>query len=385
MEPLTFDPNDPDIQRFARAQQARRPVVDSADPYVRRVVDASRARARAAAAPVAASIPATDNIAPVATSAAASRPGFGSRLMSGGRALAKGFGGAYIVGTGAAATAESLANDPAQGTTEAEAVARGSATREAMKAALPFGVGQLVDKVIPEGNTGDLGRASERAVGFVKNLFGSAAAPVTSMVVDQRGEPAPAAPVVAAPGDVAQPQPAPSADDPGYMPGLPRYRGVAGVKLPDKPTLSQEGGIFGALANYHGQLMNYSLATAERNQRQKAELGVGRLNNDAQATFEKANAEADQRRLDEKKLTAAAQSKALKDTIDASVKGKEVVQDALGNVVLVDKAKGTAQKITPTETPSYQQFKDAAAKDPRNKGATEEDFKRAYSRDYGTK
>ncbi len=389
MEPLVFDPNDPDIRRFS-TQSARRPVVDSTDPYIRRVVDASRARAQAARAAaagpaLAASVPLTENPAPVATSAAASNPSLGSRLFSGARTLARGAAGAYGVGTAAAALAESAANDPAAGTTEQEAVARGEGVRSAMRAILPFGTGAL-ERFIPEENTADLGRASERAVGFLKNWAGAGIAPVADAAFP------PAAPVPA-PGGVpaapvstaakAEPAPEPITSGAAFIP--PVFRGTAYSALPPKPVLSTEGGIFSALAGYQQQVSDYALATAERNRRQRAELGMAEVNNRAAAEFNKVLGDEEARAIDARKVAAVEKTNALKAQLDAAIKGKEVVQDALGNVVLVDKAKGTADKITPREKPTYQQFKDAALKDPRNKGASEADLKAAFDRYYGSR
>jgi len=385
MDPLAFDPNDPDIKRFSM-QNARRPVIDSTDPYVRRVVDASRARAKAAAGPAPVSAPVTDNIAPVATSAAASTKSLGSKLMSSAKAFGKGLGAAYIVGSGASAVHDTLANDPAKNLTEAAAAERGAAVRETLRSTLPFGTGEIVARVLPDDQNAELGRASERAVGFLKNLFGTAASPVTGMVVEGAKDKAPA-PVVEQSAQAAPAPAGPASADPtlSAIPPLVPRRGTVVAKLPDVPVLSKEGGVFGALADYHGQLMNYSLATANRNALQKAELGVGRLNNDAQANADKTFSDAQARLLDERKVSHAEQTAQLKALLESAIKGKEVVQDATGGVILVDKGAGTAQKITPTEKPTYAQFKEAAAKDPRNKGATDDDFKRAYQRSYGTK
>ena len=383
MDPLAFDPNDPDIKRFS-TQNARRPVINSTDPYVRRVVDASRARAKAAAGPAPVSAPVTDNIAPVATSAAASTKTLGARLMSGARTVGKGLGAAYVLGTGANAVAESIANDPARALTEADAADRGAAVREVLRRVLPFGTGELVARGIPDEQNAELGRASERAVGFVKNLAGSVASPVTSMVVPGAQESVP--PVAQTPPaqPPAQPQ-EPSGVPAAVLPPPPIYRDAVVTKLPPTPVLSKEGGVFSALTDYQGQLMNYALATANRNYLQKAEIATAKVNNDAQANADKVYTDSQARALDEHKVSLSEQTAQLKARLESAIKGKEVVQDAAGGVVLVDKAAGTAQKITPTEKPTYAQFKDAAAKDPRNKGATEDDFKRAYQRSYGTK
>lgn len=398
---LDYDPTDPFLRQFSRAGKPVNKVVSSDDPFVRKVVDASRARALAAKSPTATSAPVTDNPAPVATARAATTPTFGQRVLGAGRTLAKGAGAVTILATGAEAASRSIKDDPAAGMSDVELERAG---RSAINAVVPANAGPAVQAMFPDA-TGAVAesaaRAGVRAVGFGRNALNV----LTGGIFSDTSKP-PAAPggVVAVPPATAlltdgiSPEEAargdvlPPAQPAGPMPMLPFLRAPVPSNLPPRPVLSKEGDIFSALADFQSQVGNYGLAAAERNARQKAELGVGRLNNEAINIYNQQVQDAEKNRLaeqrigvEDKKIDAAAKAAEIRSRIDEEVKGREVIQGPTGDITIVNKRTGTAQKVQPTERPSYQQFREAAAKDARNKGATEAELQAAYKKYYGGK
>lgn len=396
---LEFDPNDPFLRQFSRAGKPVNKVVSSSDPFVRKVVDASRARAAAAKAPVAASAPVTDNPAPVATARAATTPTFGQRVLGAGRTIAKGAGAAAIVATGAEAVSRSLANDPTAGKTDLELEESG---RAAINRALPFGVGPVLQQAFPNATGAaaeSIARAGERGAGFGRNaldvltggIFSGGQPPIvpdstqTPAVTPVRGttdEDVDVEPVGAA-------QPTQGA---AGVPVLPFLRSPVPSNLPPRPVLRREGDIFSALVDFQNQVGNYGLAAAERNARQKAELGVSKVNNETINIYNQQVQDAEKNRLaeyrigvEDKKIDAASKAAEIRARIDEEVKGREVIQGPTGDITIVNKRTGTAQKVQPVERPTYQQFREAAVKDPRNKGATEADLQTAYKKYYGGK
>lgn len=395
---LEFDPNDPFLRQFSRAGKPVNKVVSSDDPFVRKVVDASRARAQAAKAPTATSAPITDNPAPVATARAATTPSFGQRVLGTGRALAKGAGAVTILATGAEAASRSIKDDPTASMSDVDLE---NAGRSAINAVLPAGVGPMIQATFPDatGAIAESGaRAGTRAVGFGRNALNVLTGDIFSNPVRAPAAPGAVEPtipqVAGAAEDVnVEPVGVAAADQPrGFVPQLPFLRAPVPSNLPPRPVLSKEGSIFSALADFQQQVGNYGLAAAERNARQKAEIGVGKLNNDAINIYNTQVQDAEKNRLaearigvEDRKIDAAAKAAEIRSRIDEEVKGREVIQGPTGDITIVNKRTGTAQKVQPTERPSYQQFREAAAKDARNKGATEAELQAAYKKFYGGK
>lgn len=395
---LDFDPNDPFLRQFSRGGKPVNKVVSSDDPFVRKVVDASRARAQAAKTPTATSAPVTDNPAPVATARAASSPTFGQRVLGTGRALAKGAGVVTILATGAEAASRSIKDDPAAGMSDVDLE---NAGRSAINAVVPANAGPMLQAAFPDATGAiaeSVARAGTRAVGFGRNalnvltgdIFGNPAkAPAAPGAVEPTipAVPGGISPEEAARGDAGQP-----VQRAEFVPQLPFLRAPVPSSLPPRPVLSKEGSIFSALADFQSQVGNYGLAAAERNARQKAEIGVGKLNNDAINIYNTQVQDAEKNRLaearigvEDRKIDAAAKAAEIRSRIDEEVKGREVIQGPTGDITIVNKRTGTAQKVQPTERPSYQQFREAAAKDARNKGATEAELQAAYKKFYGGK
>lgn len=395
---LDFDSNDPFLRQFSRAGKPVNKVTSSDDPFVRKVVDASRARAQAAKAPVATSAPVTDNPAPVATARAASSPTFGQRVLGTGRALAKGAGAVTILATGAEAASRSVKDDPAAGMSDVDLE---NAGRSAINAVVPANAGPALQAAFPDATGAiaeSVARAGTRAVGFGRNALNVLTGDIfanTPRAPRAPGAVEPTIPAVpggispeeAARGDAGQP-----VQRAEFVPQLPFLRGTVPSNLPPRPVLSKEGSIFSALADFQGQVGNYGLAAAERNARQKAEIGVGKLNNDAINLYNTQVQDAEKNRLaearigvEDKKIDAASKVAEVRARIDEEVKGREVIQGPTGDITIVNKRTGQAQKVQPTERPSYQQFREAAVKDARNKGATEAEIQAAYKKFYGGK
>lgn len=145
------------------------------------------------------------------------------------------------------------------------------------------------------------------------------------------------------------------------------------------PQLGGEGGVFSNLANFTNDFSRYALTRADAAGRTKlanASTEVATKRNDSIA-----NRESQAQNAQSNALKAYAD--VLKETTAANKENVKTIVGLDGNPIIVDQKAQTAKKVVPTEKPTVDKFLTEARKDPRNKGFTDAQLKAYYAKTYG--
>lgn len=145
------------------------------------------------------------------------------------------------------------------------------------------------------------------------------------------------------------------------------------------PVLGGDGGIFTNLSDFTNNFSKYALSQASGRSDRKfanAETGLDIKRNDSIA-----NRESQAQTAHAKQLIAYADI--LRETTAANKENIKTITGLDGNPIIVDQKAQTAKKVIPTERPTVDKFLTEARKDPRNKGFTDAQLKAYYAKTYG--
>lgn len=378
----------PDAEELKKLLQGAGRASSGPDELTRRAIEAARARAAtarsaaAAAAPgpmpqTAPSVPIGESVAPASTAAAASAPSFAARAARvATRALGPVAAGLTAYEAGRLLTPESLAVPAAE--IASKTLGRIPGLRSlfggyddgtaAVRAAAALPEPAPIAKAVPAApqpaplpaNPNIIPLPAELAAAASRRFIDGSEVPADGTGYirnEQTGK-------VTALRSAVQPQQA--------------RRTVVVEReqpTPPQPVLGTEGGVFSNLAQFARDYGKYALSAAEQGRETKSARSERKL------LGEEVTREALLRNAESNRIKAIADL--IGETSKANKPDVKVLQDLTGTPILVDVKARTSQKIPAREKPTYEQFLEAAKKDPRNRGLTDEQLKTYYNSTYG--